>query len=143
MGRPRKDPTPKITEAICRARALGLSWEHCAAQVKMSKDTVLYWRKRGAAGEQPYSDFLVAVQKAESDAIDKALDRIKTAGEKSWQASAWWLERRYPQRFGRIIREYQGKGGGPVEFRLEWQKPIGGSTDQPTNTGSKQTTENT
>jgi len=46
--------------------------------------------------------FLAAVKKAEADAIVRHVANIaKAAQDGQWQASAWWLERRYPAEYGR------------------------------------------
>ena len=41
------------------------------------------------------------VKKAEARAENAAIQTIQQAAEKSWQASAWWLERKFKDRWGR------------------------------------------
>lgn len=51
-------------------------------------------------------EFSEAVTKTEADAKIGALARIQQAGRNgSWQADAWFLERKYPQEFGRRWQE--------------------------------------
>jgi hypothetical protein len=51
-------------------------------------DTLIEWQRK-------YPEFSAEVQKAEAEAELKHVANIcKAAGEGSWQASAWWLERR-------------------------------------------------
>ncbi len=48
----------------------------------------------------PYLAFSNAVKKAEADAIARAVATIIIAGRKTWQAHAWWLERKWPEDWG-------------------------------------------
>jgi hypothetical protein len=41
------------------------------------------------------------VKKAEARAENAAIQTIQKASEKNWQASAWWLERKFKDRWGR------------------------------------------
>jgi hypothetical protein len=48
------------------------------------------------------SEFFESIKKAEADAIDRNLSIIqKAAMEGNWQASAWYLERKYPEQWGK------------------------------------------
>ena len=42
-------------------------------------------------------EFLSKVTRAEEEAVAEAVSAVATAGPKSWQAAAWWLERRRAQ----------------------------------------------
>jgi len=76
-------------------------------------------RRRGEeedAGD--YAALVAILEKAEGDAITRNLAIInKAAHDGTWQAAAWWLERRYPQEYGRMVKsiELTGKDGGPVQ----------------------------
>jgi hypothetical protein len=56
-----------------------------------------------------FRDFWDAIKKAEAEAVFDRVQCIKAASDKgTWQAAAWWLERRYPDEFSsdkRTIRE--------------------------------------
>lgn len=66
-----------------------------------------------------YLEFYDTVKKAQLEAKMGALRNIRNAGKKSWQADAWFLERRYRQQFGRItILEDSGGGGESGEGTL-------------------------
>jgi hypothetical protein len=60
-----------------------------------------------------------AVEAAEAEAVGIYLAYVAQAASRGqWQASAWMLERRWPELFGRLIAEHQGVGGGPVQIDL-------------------------
>ena len=101
MGRPLK-LTPETTQRIVEAVELGATWERAADAAGVGASTLGLWRRRGEAGEVPYSAFLAALKKAESAGVERALRVIREAAEGgAWQASAWLLERRYPADYGR------------------------------------------
>lgn len=47
--------------------------------------------------------FAERVKGAETDAVNRNCMVIMAAAPNHWQAAAWWLERRYPQLFGRHV----------------------------------------
>lgn len=62
-----------------------------------------------------YYEFYKTVKKAQVEAKMGALRNIRKAGKKSWQAEAWYLERKFRQQFGRVTivedkQELEGKG---------------------------------
>jgi len=65
---------------------------------------VTHWRKLALDGHAGYEDLEDEIQKAlaEGEAIHVA--RIAEAGRVSWRASAWLLERMYPERWGEPLR---------------------------------------
>lgn len=67
-------------------------------------------------------EFWEAIKKAESEAeIRLVTDLQKIADEeRTWQAIAWMLERKYPDRWGKKDRldanlTHSGKNGGPIQ----------------------------
>jgi hypothetical protein len=70
-----------------------------AAKGGISVMTLRNWLK-----DKP--EFEQAVLEAESSAVSAHIGNINRAAIQNgnWQASAWWLERRYPQEFGRVDR---------------------------------------
>ena len=63
--------------------------------------TFLNWLRRGEDEEEGiYVQFLQAVKKAEADAEVRNVALIqRAANDGTWQAAAWWLERRRPDRW--------------------------------------------
>jgi len=72
-----------------------------AARAGISESTLQKWMARGRKGEEPFDTFVTAVKKAERDAEAVAVGEIRKAGKKNWTAYAWWLERKYPQSWGK------------------------------------------
>ena len=83
------------------------------------RSTVARWVKRGEeaqiameidgvdidASELAYCDISDAIKKAQATAQSQALSVIQKAAQNgTWQAAAWYLERAYPQRWGRFPR---------------------------------------
>ena len=131
-GRPSK-LTPEIQEEILRVIKSGNYIETACAYVGINKSTFYEWLKRGARekdrvaknprakvrkSEKPYVDFHNAVEKALAQAEIRDVAIIGKAAEENWQAAAWRLERKFPERWGRKDRfalEHMGKDGGPIE----------------------------
>lgn len=124
-GRPTK-LTKQVQEDICKLIKLGNYIETAAAYVGISKMTLYNWMRRGRkelervekAGprakirknEAPYVEFLDAVEKAlsQAEAVDVAVIG-RSAKEGNWQAAAWRLERKFPERWGLRDREREAK----------------------------------
>jgi len=117
MGRPTK-LTPELQQQICNLLAMGNYVAHVCEMVGISERTFYYWQERGEAGEEPFSQFLQAVKKAQAQAVARAVAGIQRAGlDGSWQALAWFLERRYPDMWGRRDRvEHSGDMQVGVSF---------------------------
>ena len=71
---------------------------------------------RGGKNLARYREFGELVQKALGDSEAGLVARILTASTKSWQAAAWLLERKWPDRWARRERtELTGPAGGPIQ----------------------------
>jgi hypothetical protein len=119
MGRPTK-LTEQTKQILLDSIAAGMPYKLACLRAGISEDTLVAWRKKGAEGREPYASFVRELQTAEGDAVFMRLQHIEGAAMNGqWQASAWLLERRYPQFFGRQDRlqaEVSGPDGGPMEF---------------------------
>jgi hypothetical protein len=100
MGRPTKC-TPELTSAIAADVSLGLPGEVAAVAHGVGRSTFYRWLKWGRRREPGFIEFRDAIQKARAEAEDHFVGIIREAAAKSWQAAAWWLERRSPRRWGR------------------------------------------
>ena len=74
--------------------------EQACHQAIFSRDTMYSWLQRGAKGEEPYATFLAEYNQASATAELTALSEIR-AGKNNWQSRAWFLERRFRDRWGR------------------------------------------
>jgi transposase len=104
-GRPTK-LTPELQAKLCDAIRAGNYMETAAAFAGIRKATLQNWLRRGARQTQGiYHAFSEAVEKAlaDSEARDVALI-AKAAADGQWQAAAWRLERKFPDRWGRRDR---------------------------------------
>lgn len=104
MGRPTK-LTPETQKRICDAIRLGMTRERSAEYAGIGLTTFHDWMSRGNSEDDGiYSDFSAAVKKAESEGIAINLKNIHTAAQDgNWQASAWILERRHPDEYGKNV----------------------------------------
>lgn len=97
--------TPEARAAIIEAIAEGNTRAVAAACAGVDVSTFYRWM---AEGEEALTgqrrEFFEAVKKAEADAIAAMVAIIRKAAPTSWQAAAWWLERKYPDEWGRKDR---------------------------------------
>lgn len=70
--------------------------------------------------EQPYLDLVEAVESAEAKAEQRSLLLIqRAAAGGTWQAAAWYLERKFPRKYGRFDRaEVSGPEGAAIPINV-------------------------
>ena len=119
MGRPIK-LTSDLQARIVAFLGAGAYVETAASAAGVSKQTLYNWLKRGADGEEPFDGFLDAVERAQGEADIRDLKTIRDAATGGvWQAAAWRLERRHPEKWGRRRVEMTGADGGPVSLDVK------------------------
>lgn len=68
------------------------------------------WMKRGRESDTPehkiYREFHNAVKEAQAQAEIRDVALISKAAQENWQAAAWRLERKSPNRWGRSEKRY-------------------------------------
>lgn len=101
-GRPSK-LTPETCKAIVDGITIGMPYHAAAQAAGITYETFNNWMNRGKKAKSGrYFQFFQDIKEAESRGIRNNLILItKAAKEGSWQASAWILERRHPEDFGR------------------------------------------
>lgn len=146
-GRPTK-LTKDIQNRIVSVIQSGNYIETACAYVGINKSTFYDWLKRGARekdrveknprakvrkSEKPFVDFSNAVEKALAHAEIRDVAIIGRAAEENWQAAAWRLERKFPDRWGRREKyalEHTGKDGGVIETSHKQELDLSTLTDK-------------
>ena len=109
--------TDETTQRICDRLEIGSTKHAAAAKAGIGVSTFMAWQKRGrdeqqrrADGERGnpnetrFIDFLESIEVAELIAEDTLIAKINDAASEHWQAAAWILERRHPEKYGRYTR---------------------------------------
>jgi len=113
-----------LTERIAKLIAEGNYVEVACSAVGIGKTTYYRWLQHGEQAQSGvYRDFWNAIKKAEAEAETKYTGVIRdAANEGNWTAAAWWLERRYPDRWGKRDKmELTGKDGGAVTLKVVYE----------------------
>jgi hypothetical protein len=123
------DLTPELSEQVASLIRAGNKPMRAALARGVPRSTFYYWTARGRAAasrrtdglavegtEQPYLDFLDAIERAESESQIIAVSHLMKAMPSTPTAVLAWLERRFPQEWSRTERhELTGTDGGPVQ----------------------------
>lgn len=98
--------TAETTDRIVTAIRAGASLEAAAGYAGVGRQTFFDWLRKGRQTDPApvYADLVAAVDEALAQFEVHAVGRIAKAGETEWQADAWRLERRFPDRYGRRTR---------------------------------------
>lgn len=99
-----------VHDRLAEALRTGNTRIDAARYAGIGYTTFKNWMVRGRAGEKPYAAFLSSMEKAEADAVIRNVAIIQKAAGVSWQAAAWWLERKFPELWSRdnvLIRQMQ------------------------------------
>ena len=116
MARPTKYNDEVVTR-ITHALRAGNTRRASCAYAGISQDTFASWLK----SNPHFSD---AIEKAEGDAEVRNVAIIQRAADTTWQAAAWWLERKHKAEWSSRV-EQTGADGSPVKVIVEYSdKPI-------------------
>ena len=143
MPRPTK-LTTDIIEDICNWLKLGYYQEDAATMAGISTSTFYDWMKKGDEGQKAlesgvssslpatqegsevevvdmFQEFSEAVKKARAEAEGAHIRNIRKAADNgTWQASAWFLERSFPQKWGkRSTMDFRDKDE-VIQFQIEY-----------------------
>jgi hypothetical protein len=122
MGRKSK-LTEEIEKRTCNNNKLGLKYEQAALAAGTTERTLYNWKQRGEKAKSgKYFQFVQSLKKAGAEGEGVLLTRIQQeAKEGTWQAAAWILERRHPERWARTTKnEITGKDGDRMKVEVEY-----------------------
>lgn len=138
--RPRHRPTsltPAVHEALIEHLEAGHAIRHAAALAGVSERSVHRWLAHGYEGLaleengepvpehlSPFVTLLADVERARAVSVNAHLHNIATAAaDGSWQASAWKLERSFPNEYGKRT-VVTGEDGGPVRVQVDHKQAL-------------------
>ncbi len=123
MGR-RLKLTPELIEQAAKLIAGGNYASTVFQMLGVGESTWYRWLEKGrdSKGRSIYREFWESIQKAEAAAEARAVSGVMAAGRRNWTAYAWYLERKFPDRWGhkaKIQQEISGPGGQPVSVAVD------------------------
>lgn len=118
-GRPTK-LTPLVHQTIVTAIRAGNYANVSAGYAGISDRTYHGWITRGRKEESGiYHEFFQAVKAAEHEAEVRAVAMVQSAMPDNWTAAMTYLERKFPNRWGRRSRiEHSSPSGGPIQVEV-------------------------
>jgi hypothetical protein len=124
MARPTK-LTEETVDKITRAIRAGNHASVSARLAGIGETTYYRWMADGEKddAEPEYREFWESIKRAEAEAEIRSVALIRQAAEQgTWQASAWYLERKHPERWGKndkLRQEISGPNGEPLQITLD------------------------
>jgi transposase len=100
MARPSK-LTPERADDLVVLLAAHVPVEVAARSVNVSRRTLDRWLRQDEFRERVEQARVAGPQATDALSEARAVVLILRAAQKDWRASAWWLERRWPERWGR------------------------------------------
>lgn len=101
---PRSKCTDKTISEIAALVAEGNYVEQACKAVGIGQSTYYLWKEKGNDPnnkDKQYKKFVEAIEQAEALSEAKHVRNITRAAKTTWQASAWLLERKHGDRWGR------------------------------------------
>ncbi len=110
--------TPELQDKLVNSIRAGNYAEVAARAAGISKDTFYKWLLRGGKGEEPFKSLADAIETATAESEQADVAQMFHHGKKSWQATAWRLERKNPKKWGRKDSlELTGDDAKPIAVR--------------------------
>lgn len=98
-GRPTRY-SDALGDRICMWIAGGMPIATSCMQEGIGRATFYDWKARAKVGEEPFATFFRAVDQALARSEVAVMQSVVAAARENWKAGAWWLERRFPKRYG-------------------------------------------
>lgn len=106
MSRPEKISSALI-DCICEDIARGFSYEQAASRNGVSASTFFRWMQMGknTDSQEVYKELVSNVDEASNFSEAEALQLVRSSAivNRNWKASAWFLERRFPHKYGKRL----------------------------------------
>ena len=116
-GRPSK-LSPEVTLRLYSAIRQGSYLEDACFFAGIDYSTFRRWMIRGEEAESgEYRELYLSVKRLEASVAVELVGEWRAKMD-SWRSIAAFLEKRFPERFGRRRVEIAGEGGGPIEIDL-------------------------
>lgn len=110
-----------VWQRLNQALSVGAYIEDACVFAGISSRQFRRWRELAEKDVEPYASRWEEIAKSESQAIVRNLFNIQnSANNGSWQASAWILERKYPDKFGRKDSINVASSGNQFDVELYW-----------------------
>jgi transposase len=92
----------QVWARLNQALSVGAYIEDACIFAGISSRQFRRWRELAEKEVEPYASRWVEIQKSEAQAVVRNLFNIQNAANNgTWQASAWILERKYPEKYAR------------------------------------------
>lgn len=104
----------KTALRLCRA---GLPDCQIAAVLGVSKETYSRWINHPKTDNQ--NQLRQQLKKADAEREAALVARIMRASDDTWQAAAWLLERRYPERYAKPVRPVEDRSAERDDERIK------------------------
>ncbi len=113
----------ELTAEICKYISAGNTQKDAAILADISEETFYQWQrplnKDGTVNADFHAEFTESLKKAEQQCKARNIAFVQKAAEKSWQAAAWYLERKYHNEYAlKNINELQGANGEPFKLNI-------------------------
>ena len=92
--------TPERADRIVALLKAGQDRVTACSSVGISERSLREWMTQGERGDERFVEFARRVREAEAECETRAVVQIQVKGKDDWRALAWWLERRFPLRWG-------------------------------------------
>jgi transposase len=108
--------TPQVVARLVRAVRMGSTYGLACKFAGIGERTFFTWmadarEARETGAKSKYSNLLEEIERAEGEAAVRWLAVIEKAAvdDGDWRASAWRLERRYPDEYGKRAIQFSGQ----------------------------------
>jgi hypothetical protein len=95
--------TQDLIKEVCNYIAAGFSYSTAAKLAGIAESTFFRWRAMGKleGAEDIYKIFYIEVEEASAFSEAEALQLVRSSAikERNWRAAAWFLERRFPEKY--------------------------------------------
>ena len=95
----------QLIEALCEDIAKGYSYDQAALNNGIAASTFFRWMLKGKKTEVDpiYREFVELVEEASNFSEPEALQLIRSSAkiDRNWKAAAWFLERRFPEKYAK------------------------------------------
>ena len=116
--------TPQVAQDFCALVARGYTKTQAARAMGLHPPAVTDWLRRGRVDyDGDFVNFLREVNKAQAAYQEKLVKGVEVSSD--WRASAWLLERLFPEQYGNQRREVAALRKMVKELQIELAKALG------------------